>query len=425
MPRLRPLIGLIALALTACRASVPPWGTSLNDAKHNADNALAALAFRFYSVQRDAKFTVARPRMARYALVPSGIYNDTSVWTVQSRSDSTRALFLQGTLTDRGYTFSSRATAPVPDRLGDERHMLQLTKLGDGEYEWVTAVDHAVGPVRADEVGDVFGTLFTVFEGRSAPALRDDVRNHFSRTARHMHQLFTITSLETTQQGDGSTAFQLAAAVTPDSLRAKYPAFAAYIDKYIMPTRARMRLADRQGVQFADLNLDRGMLYVKLRARNGELVSLTGPPRPRPDTLRARFDLSMKMMLFHVGYTNLAADFIVEHDDHARGWFLRFRKEPEWDFPLAVDKLIRSALRRPFEGRGTELRLTVRDDLGRQAISQRQVRTAVQESAIVRWLGGLGSSAFGDFSGRSEAEENRFLTELFGALRDDVSAIGA
>lgn len=397
----------------------------MNDAKHNADNALAAMAFRFYSVQRDPKFTVARPRMARYALVPSGIYNDTSVWTVNSRNDSSRALFLQGTMTEKGYTFSSRPSAPIPDKLGDERHMLQLTRLGDGEFEWVTAVDHAVGPVRAEEIGDVFGTLFTVFEGHTESALRDDMRAHFPRTVRHMHQLFSITSLESAVQPDGSTAFQLAAAVTPDSLRAKYPAFAAYVDKYVMPTRARMQLTDRQGAQFADLTLSGGTLRVKLRSRNGQLVALSGPPRPRPDTLRARFDLSMKMMLFHVGYTNLAADFIVEKSDHARGWFLRFQREPNWDFPLFVEKLIRSPLKRPFEGRGTELRLTVRDDLGRQAISQRQVRTAVKESAIVRWIGGLGSSAFGDFSGRSEAEENRFLTEMFGALREDVTAIGS
>lgn len=423
MPRLRPLTGLLVLALTACRATVPPWGASMNDAKRNADNALAALAFRFYNVQRDAKFTLARPRMARYALVPSGIFNDTSVWSVGTRSDSTRALYLNGTLGDKGYTFSSRASVPIPDKLGDERHLLQLTRLRDGEYEWITVVDHAVGPVRASEVGAVFGTLFTVFEGRSASALDDDVRTHFPRTARHMHQLFSISTLRTTLHADGSTGFALAAAVTPDSLRARYPAFAAYVDKYIMPTRARMQLTDDQGAPYADITLDRGTLSVTLRARNGTLVSLTGPARPRPDTLRARIDLSMKMMLFRVGYTNLAGDFIVERSEHSRGWFLRFQREPDWDFPLAVDKLIRSALRRPFEGRGTELRLTVRDDLGRQAISQRQVRTAVKESAIVRWLGGLGSTAFGDFSGRSEAEENRFLTELFSALREDITAI--
>jgi hypothetical protein len=46
----------------------------------------------------------------------------------------------------------------------------------------------------------------------------------------------------------------------------------------------------------------------------------------------------------------------------------------------------------------------------------------VKESAIMRWLGGLGDTAFGDFEGTSEAEENRFLAELFGALREDVAA---
>ncbi len=423
MSRLSSLVALLALSLGACRASVPPWGGSIETAKRTADNALAALAFRFYIVQRDAKFTAARPRMARYALVPSGIFNDTSVWTVVAPSDSSRALYLQGTMTEQGYNFSARSSVALPERLGDERHALRLTRLGDGEYEWLTTVDHAVGPVRAPEIGAVFGTLFTAFEGRTSPAVQADLREHFSRTARHMHQLFSITALRSSPQTDGSTTFLLSWLVTPDSLRGKYPAFAAYLDKYVMPTRARMQLTDRQGGQYLDLTLDRGLFTARLRARDGTLVTLAGLPRPRPDSLRIRLDLSMKMSLFHVGYTNLVGDFIVQPGEHERGWFLRFQREPEWDFPLAVDRLIRSALRRPFEGRGTELRLTVRDDLGRQAISQRQVRTAVKESAIVRWLGGLGSTAYGDFSGRSEAEENRFLTELFGVLREDVAAL--
>jgi hypothetical protein len=141
-----------------------------------------------------------------------------------------------------------------------------------------------------------------------------------------------------------------------------------------------------------------------------------------PDSLRVRIDFSAKFKIFRVGFTNLVGDFTIERSEHQRGWMMRFRREPEWDFPLAADRLIRSPLRRPFEGRGSELRLAVRDDLGRQAMSVRQVRTAVKESAIMRWLGGLGDTAFGDFEGTSEAEENRFLAELFGALREDVAA---
>ena len=89
---------------------------------------------------------------------------------------------------------------------------------------------------------------------------------------------------------------------------------------------------------------------------------------------------------------------------------MRFRREPKWDLPLATERLIRSPLRRPFEGRGSELRLAVRDDLGSQAMSVRQVRTAVRESAIMRWLGGLGATAFGDFralGGRGESIPHR------------------
>jgi len=54
-------------------------------------------------------------------------------------------------------------------------------------------------------------------------------------------------------------------------------------------------------------------------------------------------------------------------------------------------------------------------------ISDRHARFAVNEGAIVRWLGRLGASAFGDFSGRTELEENLFLYETFEGLRRDIT----
>jgi hypothetical protein len=39
----------------------------------------------------------------------------------------------------------------------------------------------------------------------------------------------------------------------------------------------------------------------------------------------------------------------------------------------------------------------------------------------MRWLGGLGASAFGEFTGRTELEENLFFYETFEALRKDVN----
>jgi hypothetical protein len=140
-----------------------------------------------------------------------------------------------------------------------------------------------------------------------------------------------------------------------------------------------------------------------------------------PDSLKLTIDVSMKYKLFRVGVTNLVGDLAIERSEHRRAWLLRFQKEPGWHFPLAVDKLIKVPLRRPFAGRGAELSLGVRDDRGAMTISDRHARFAVNEGAIVRWLGRLGASAFGDFSGRTELEENLFLYETFEGLRRDIT----
>ena len=105
---------------------------------------------------------------------------------------------------------------------------------------------------------------------------------------------------------------------------------------------------------------------------------------------------------------------------------MRFRHEPDWHFPLAVNTFIRTSLRHPFLGDGITLRVSVRDNVGAQSLLSREAALAVQESAIVRWLGGLGNSAMSDFAGRAEAEENRYVFEILSALRADfVSALSA
>ncbi|MCC6930300.1 MAG: hypothetical protein IT359_15045 [Gemmatimonadaceae bacterium] len=427
MRRIRPILLIASLALAACREAVPPWGNTFEVAKRNADNAFAAFAFRFYLPQRDARFGIARTRMGRYALIPSRLFSDSAIWSTMS-PDSVRALYVQGALTERGYQFTARQSAAYPDRVGDERHFLQLTRLGargSDDYEWITHVDHAIGPVRAPQAGAAIGALFTAFEGVSSSALLAESRTTFARTARHLGQLFTIDSLRTTALADGSTSFALHVTISPDSLRGRYPSFARYLDKYLMESRARLQLTDRAGATYADLAIRDGRWTTRLRARDGRLVSLAGQPRPMPDSLRLRVDATARFMIFRVGFHDLVGDFTIERGEHTRAWAMQFRREPQWDLPLATERLIRSPLRRPFEGRGSELRLAIRDDLGNQAMSVRQIRTAVRESAIMRWLGGLGASAFGDFTGSSEVEENRFLYEMFSAMRLDVAALTA
>ena len=74
------------------------------------------------------------------------------------------------------------------------------------------------------------------------------------------------------------------------------------------------------------------------------------------------------------------------------------------------------------KGDGITVRISIRDRAGPQSLLSRQAGVAVQESAIVRWLGGLGNSAMSDFAGRAEAEENRYVYEVLSALRGDFVA---
>ena len=379
----------------------------------------AAFAYRFYEVRRDSAFNRARNLMGQYALIPSRLFRDSTLWNTRP-PDSSRTLLVSATFTDNRYTFAANPRAPHPRSLGDQRHALNLKWLGGGDYEWFTQVDHTIGNVKPAHVGAAIMATLTAAEGRSAEQALADTRSTFPATARHLAQLFTIDSLRTAHDG-GATTTTLAVSFHPERLRPRYPYFAGFVSKYVTPTIYRLQVTDHTGRQFVDAIGRDGQLTVRLRSRDHRLVSLGGPAVAMPDSLRLVMDVSFRYGMFRVGATNIVADFTIERSEHRRAWGLRFRREPAWHFPLAVDKLIKNPLRRPFQGRGAEVSLGVRDDLGPQTISERHTRFVVNESAIMRWLGRLGASAFGDFSGRTELEENLFLYEMFEALRRDVT----
>ena len=414
--------GLAILLLSSvhgCKASIDAFGTSPAQARQVAENTFAAFAYRFYEVRRDSAFNRARMLMGQYALIPSRLFRDSSLWNSRP-PDSSRTLLVSATFENNRYTFAANPQAPHPRSLGDQRHALNLKWLGGGDYEWFTQVDHAIGTVKPASVGAAIIATLTAAEGRSGAEALAESRSMFPETARHLAQLFTIDSLRTAHDG-GATTTTLAVSFHPERLRPRYSYFAGFVAKYITPTIYRLQVTDHAGRQFIDATGRDGRLLVRLRSRDHTLVSLGGPAVPMPDSLRLLMDISFKYGLFRVGATNIQADFTIERSEHRRAWSIRFRREPEWHFPLAVDKLIKNPLRRPFQGRGAEFAVGVRDDLGPQTISERHARFAVSESAIMRWLGRLGASAFGDFSGRTELEENLFLYETFEALRKDVT----
>lgn len=421
-----------ALGATAgCRASAAAFGSSPSAAESNASDLFAAMAQRFTNVQRDPKFFRARGRLGRYALTPSKIWDDTSVWSAVG-ADSTRSLSLEGAYADGRYLFSARPAAPAPDQVADSRHVMRLRRVGDSEYEWNTSVEHAVGRVRAGDIADVFAATLAAVASRAAAGgaaaaergVRADYRAAFPRATAQLGQMFSLDELRATPGSDGTTTIALRVGLHPDRLRRNYPEFAKYVEKYVVPSRYHFVLSDATGARWLDAAAGKSVLTVQLRATPaGRMAPLEGPPRAMPQTLSLSGEFITHIMLFDVGVSDLKADFTVLRSEHERGWLMRFREQPDWHLPLASRYLIRAPLRRPFQKEGASLRIAVRDSDDGQTLITRNGTMVVQESAILRWLGALGFTAMSDFAGKSEAEENRFNADLFYALRSDVRAL--
>jgi hypothetical protein len=411
--------------VVACRGMPETLGPDRRTARANADALFAGLATRFDNVQRAPKFYQARSKLGRYALSPSGVYGDTSVWTAVG-SDSTRTLTLLGTHTPTGYLFAPYASVATPNATGDARHVIRLHRRGESEYDWDTAVDHAIGTVASREIAAAFTAFVSAPQQAAGASVRSGDQALFPHTSRVLGELFSLDTVRTLPLGDGSTSVLVRFHMDPDRIAKTRPNFSKYLDKYVSPARYRLRLQDGRGATWLDASGSDNVFSISYRVRDGQLLALTGVARPLPDTLQVAVDFSAKFMIFRVGVSRLIGDFAFVRSNDERGWAMQFRHEPDWHFPLAVNALIRTPLRHPFEGEGITLRVSVRDRPGSQALLSRQSSVAVQESAIVRWLGGLGNSAMSDFAGRAEAEENRYVFEVLSALRSDfVAALSA
>jgi hypothetical protein len=396
-------------------------GSDRRIARANADAMFDGLALRFDNVQRAPKFLQARSKLGRYALSPSGVYGDTSVWT-SSGADSTRTLTLSGSHTPTGYLFAPRASVPLPTTTGDARHIIKLHRRGESEYEWDTLVDHAIGGIRSSEVAAALTAFMAAPQQTGSARIRTESQALFPRTTRVLGELFVLDTIRVSPLADGSASVLARFHMDPDRIEKTRPNFSKYLDKYVSPARYRLRMQDGRGAVWLDAVGSDNAFTVSYRVRDGQLLALAGPARPMPDSLQVAIDFSAKFMIFRVGITSLVGDFTFVRSDDERGWMTHFRHEPDWHFPLAVNNLIRTSLRRPFAGEGMTVRLSIRDRAGSQALLSRQAGVAVQESAIVRWLGGLGNSAMSDFAGRAEAEENRYVFEVLSALRADFVA---
>jgi hypothetical protein len=424
---LRALLASALLSLTlvasGCRAAALAYGPDVATAQGAFDDLASAFEARFTNVVRDATFTRARLRVARYALAPSKLVNDTTLWTASrtTTAGAQRDLELKAGLVANQFRFHAVRGAPLPVSVGDQRHLISLQQVAEDDWFWHTEVDHAVGRLAPSRSADVFRALFASAE-RPATAIRADYRAAFPRTADALGRLMRLDSIATRAQPDGSTVVTLRFTVDGDTLGRSFPAFGKYVRKYVEPARYRLRLTGA-GADWLDIAGGDQRLTMQFRSHQGTLRPLAGGTRTMPDTLAILVDAKAKFGLFTVGVSNLQGEFVFVNTARERGWAMRFAKEPEWHLPLIAERLLRAPLRHPFEGRGLVFRLGLRSGADGTTLLSRTFDVAVRESAIMRFLGNLGFTAVSDYAGQVEEEENRFIAEAMRALRADMNAL--
>ena len=201
-------------------------------ARSNADDLFGGIAQRFTNVQRSPKFLIARGKLGKNALTPSGIFNDTSVWTAWA-GDSTRAITIDGEFVNNRYLFTARPwPATPPNEPGDSRHYIRLRRLRDDQFEWLTNVDITAGRIKPDEFANVISRLMLSGENRTVADIRADYRTNFPRTTAALGRLLSLDTLRMTRDSESATVMLLGIRLTPDGIRSTMPDFAKYLDKY-------------------------------------------------------------------------------------------------------------------------------------------------------------------------------------------------
>ena len=412
--------GLAALA--ACSSSLRDIAATPAQSAAEADQLFEAFANRFNAVAIAPHYDAARTKIAKSALVPSRVFEDTTVWE-GPLSGPSRRLYVSGSIEDGRYRLDSRPSLTPPARVGDTRHTIALTQVAPSVYRWETQVDLGIGSMSPRGMSVFLNALVAAPHGRTERDLRDDYRSVAPRAAAAFGRGFSIDSIRVVPGAGDITNVALTVGFHPETMRAAFPAFAGYLDKYLGPAKYHLALADRAGVPMFDIVGRDRAITMRYRLRDGHVTSLAGAPRAWPDTLVLTADVSVKVKFFTVGFKKLVTELVIDESSREESWTIIAQHEPDWDLPLVTERLIRTPLHRPFEGAGSMFRLAVRDGGGGMTVFERRARLDVQESAIMRFLGSLGAHAVGDLDGKVEVEEDRFLHDGFAALQADVRAL--
>lgn len=236
--------------------------------------------------------------------------------------------------------------------------------------------------------------------------------------------LLSLDSVRTDRVPGEPTHVRLLLRVHVDGLAAAYPRYAAALHTVIGPTRIRCVVTDGYGSEWLRLELADGRIATEFAAtRDGHFAPLAGPARPLPDSLTLYADVSTRVWVVSIGARHVVSQMLNLRRPHVGGWRFSFRDEPTWDFPLALDHLVKSSLARPFADSGSVYEAVIVDSAGPSTLFERRGLLTVEESLIMRWLGGLATALTGAFSDTATRQEDAFFASVLGAARTDLRAM--
>jgi hypothetical protein len=189
--------------------------------------------------------------------------------------------------------------------------------------------------------------------------------------------------------------------------------------RHVVPIAFRLEFDDGAGGLFWTTEAREGRVTLRTRIRDGHVVSLEGAPRPVPERVRLRADLTSQAGMFRYGFGRLQADVRLVGRPGEKRFEAVFDREPDWVIPFLAKPLLRASLRRPFEGEGAFLGYALRENGSGMALVSRDYRIAVKESWLVRWMVGNAGEAVASFRDGAEAEAERFSGDALFALRAD------
>ena len=416
--RLLLLAPVLLAAIEACGQPPPRPGAKPDEAAHQLGEALGALGSCFGPNDREPALEAVRNKLLGASLVPSRVFDDESAWT--HRDGETRGLGFRGVRTSGHYRIGVAASPPPPIRPADYQGWLTLRRLAPGEFEWSSTEQIGLGPMRLDVLSDAMRDVLRGAEASDAGDVRPVLKSLLPRTAESLGRGLALEALRLERDETVSTAVFAEARYDLESLAQAFPRYASFLRRYVLPIQLRLEIIDGSGGVFGALEAQEGRYTLRARIRDGHLVPLEGRPRPSPERLRLRLDLTSRAGVFRYGVHDLEGDVRLVGMSGEWRFEAMFGREPGWVIPFLVKPFLRSSLRRPFEGDGAFVAYALRENRSGMTLVSRDFRIAVKESWLVRWLGGNTGAAVSSFREGAEVEADRFNGEALVALRADL-----